>query len=51
MDLIVPARVSDEQPARAQELAVSAFVATDCEGMARVDLLRPAPTARCSSTS
>ena len=38
MSLIVPARVSDEQLARAQELAVSAFVATDCEGMARVDL-------------
>ena len=38
MDLVVPARVSDLQLARAQELAVSAFVATDCEGMARVDL-------------
>jgi D-alanine-D-alanine ligase len=38
MNLIVPARVSGEQLARAQELAVSAFVATDCEGMARVDL-------------
>jgi D-alanine-D-alanine ligase len=38
MDLVVPARVSDAQLARAQELAVNAFVATDCEGMARVDL-------------
>ena len=38
MDLIVPARVTDEQILRAQELAVSAFVATDCEGMARADL-------------
>ena len=38
MDLIVPARVSDAQLARAQELAVNAFVATDCEGMARADL-------------
>jgi D-alanine-D-alanine ligase len=38
MNLVVPARVADEQLARAQELAVSAFVATDCEGMARVDL-------------
>ena len=38
MDLIVPARVSDQQLARAQELAVNAFVATDCEGMARADL-------------
>ena len=38
MDLIVPARISDEQIARAQELAVRAFVATECEGMARADL-------------
>jgi D-alanine-D-alanine ligase len=38
MDLIVPARISDLQLARAQELAVNAFVATDCEGMARADL-------------
>jgi D-alanine-D-alanine ligase len=38
MDLIVPARLTDEQLERAQELAVRAFVATDCEGMARADL-------------
>ena len=38
MNLVVPARLTDEQLARAQELAVRAFVATDCEGMARVDL-------------
>ena len=38
MDLVVPARVTDEQIERAQELAVRAFVATDCEGMARADL-------------
>jgi D-alanine-D-alanine ligase len=38
MDLLVPARISDEQIERAQELAVSAFVVTDCEGMARADL-------------
>ena len=38
MDLIVPARVSEQQLERAQELAVRAFVATDCEGMARADL-------------
>jgi len=38
MDLIVPARVSEDQIARAQELAVRAFIATDCEGMARADL-------------
>ena len=38
MDLVVPARLTDAQIERAQELAVRAFVATDCEGMARVDL-------------
>jgi D-alanine-D-alanine ligase len=38
MDLLVPARVSDAQLERAQELAVRAFIATDCEGMARADL-------------
>jgi D-alanine-D-alanine ligase len=38
MDLLVPARITEEQIKRAQELAVRAFVATDCEGMARADL-------------
>jgi D-alanine-D-alanine ligase len=38
MDLLVPARISEEQLERAQELAVRAFVATDCEGMARADM-------------
>jgi D-alanine-D-alanine ligase len=38
MDLVVPARVGAQQIERAQELAVRAFVAADCEGMARVDL-------------
>jgi D-alanine-D-alanine ligase len=38
MDLLVPARITEEQVARAQDLAVRAFVATDCEGMARADL-------------
>jgi D-alanine-D-alanine ligase len=38
MELVVPARVGDEAAARAQELAVQAFVASECEGMARVDL-------------
>ena len=37
MDLVVPARITAEQTARVQELAVQAFVATGCEGMARVD--------------
>jgi D-alanine-D-alanine ligase len=38
MELIIPARVSEAQAARAQELAVRAFVATECEGMARADM-------------
>ena len=38
MDLIVPARLTSAQIERAQELAVRAFVAGDCEGMARVDM-------------
>jgi len=38
MDLVVPARIAERQLERAQELAVRAFVATDCEGMARADL-------------
>jgi D-alanine-D-alanine ligase len=38
MDLVIPPRLSDEQIERVQELAVRAFVATDCEGMARVDM-------------
>ncbi|MBD0290297.1 MAG: ATP-grasp domain-containing protein, partial [Thermoleophilia bacterium] len=42
MDLIVPARIGEDAAARVQELAVQAFVAADCEGMARVDFfVRP----------
>jgi D-alanine-D-alanine ligase len=42
MELIVPPRISDEAGRRVQELAVAAFVAADCEGMARVDFfVRP----------
>jgi D-alanine-D-alanine ligase len=37
MDLIVPPRIPEEQSRRVQELSVDAFVATECEGMARVD--------------
>jgi len=37
MDLIVPPRIDPAAIARVQELAVAAFVASDCEGMARVD--------------
>jgi len=42
MDLIVPARLPDETLEQVRRLAVEAFVATDCEGMARVDFfVRP----------
>jgi D-alanine-D-alanine ligase len=37
MDLIVPPRVSEEQAERVQQLSVESFIATECEGMARVD--------------
>jgi D-alanine-D-alanine ligase len=37
MNLIVPARVGEEQAARVQDLAVQAFLAAGCEGMARAD--------------
>ncbi len=36
-DIIVPARIADDVAVRVQQLAVSAFVATECEGMARID--------------
>jgi len=36
-DIVIPARIADEAAARVQELAVDAFVATGCEGMARID--------------
>ena len=42
MELVVPARISDEATQRVQELAVASFAAADCEGMARVDFfVRP----------
>jgi D-alanine-D-alanine ligase len=42
MDLIVPPRLAEETIPRVQELAVQAFVAGECEGMARVDFfVRP----------
>ncbi len=36
-EIIVPARIPEAIAARVQELALNAFVATECEGMARVD--------------
>jgi len=37
MDLVIPPRLEQETIERLQELAVRAFVAGECEGMARVD--------------
>jgi D-alanine-D-alanine ligase len=37
MDLIIPPRVTEEQRRRVQEISVDAFIASECEGMARVD--------------
>jgi D-alanine-D-alanine ligase len=42
MDLVVPARIPGDADARVRELAVESFVATECEGMARIDFfVRP----------
>jgi D-alanine-D-alanine ligase len=42
MDLVVPARIASHADARVRELAVASFVATECEGMARIDFfVRP----------
>jgi D-alanine-D-alanine ligase len=37
MDLIVPPHLPDAQIQRVQDISVDAFIATECEGMARVD--------------
>ena len=37
MDLIVPPRLPDEAIERVREISVGAYVASDCEGMARAD--------------
>jgi len=37
MDLVVPPRIPEDKSERVQQLSVEAFVATDCEGMARAD--------------
>jgi len=38
-DLLIPAQISDDLIKKIQELAVQAYKATDCAGMARVDFL------------
>ena len=37
MDLIIPPRIPQAAIGRVQEISVDAFIASDCEGMARVD--------------
>ncbi len=42
MDLVIPARISAQATERVRSLAVESFVATECEGMARIDFfVRP----------
>jgi D-alanine-D-alanine ligase len=42
MDLVIPARISSDETERVRSLAVESFVATECEGMARIDFfVRP----------
>ncbi len=42
MELVVPARIPAETAEEVRRLAIESFVATDCEGMARVDFfVRP----------
>ncbi len=42
MELIIPARIPPETTERVRSVAVESFVATECEGMARIDLfVRP----------
>jgi D-alanine-D-alanine ligase len=38
MELVIPARIPDDVREQARSLAVESFVATECEGMARVDM-------------
>jgi len=37
MDLVIPPRIPEEAIERVQQVSVAAFVAADCEGMARAD--------------
>jgi D-alanine-D-alanine ligase len=42
MELVIPARIDAAADERVRELAVESFVATECEGMARIDFfVRP----------
>ena len=42
MELVIPARIPPEADERVRDLAIESFVATECEGMARIDFfVRP----------
>jgi D-alanine-D-alanine ligase len=43
-DLLIPAPITDEQTEKIRELAIQAYMAVDCAGMARVDFLMDAST-------
>jgi D-alanine-D-alanine ligase len=45
-ELLIPAPLTSEQAAAAREIAATAFVALECEGMARIDLFLERPTGR-----
>jgi D-alanine-D-alanine ligase len=45
-ELLIPAPLTSEQTRLAQETARTAFVALECEGMARIDLFLERPTGR-----
>ena len=38
MELVLPARISEQQRAQARKLALESFAAIECEGMARIDM-------------
>lgn len=38
-ELIIPAKLSDDQTTKVRDLAVKAYLAADCAGLARVDFL------------
>ena len=45
-ELIIPARLTHAQTRRVQQLAVAAFLACECAGLARVDFFLERPTGR-----
>src|SRR5438132_6263738 len=48
--LIIPAKLTNAETRKIQELAIKAFQAVDCSGLARVDFLMDPKTGRFMST-